>query len=102
VKRNPGPASPPFPDFAAAQSGLHAELEPLLDLTTRLGEAPGAATALLILRAAPARHTGMVTFAKGGVSDNLADEGAEPNAAEQFWAWCDQLATPSITFPKIL
>ena len=47
----------------------------------RLGEASGAATALLILRAALACHTGMATFAEAGVSDKPADEGAEPKAA---------------------
>jgi nicotinate-nucleotide--dimethylbenzimidazole phosphoribosyltransferase len=57
------------------------KLRPLLDLNMRLGEASGAATALLILRAALACHTGMATFAEGGVSDKLADESAEPKAA---------------------
>jgi nicotinate-nucleotide--dimethylbenzimidazole phosphoribosyltransferase len=45
------------------------ELEPLLDLDMRLGEASGAALAVLILRAALACHTGMATFAEAGVSD---------------------------------
>jgi nicotinate-nucleotide--dimethylbenzimidazole phosphoribosyltransferase len=52
-------------------------LKPILDLNMRLGEASGAATALLILRAALACHTGMATFAEAGVSDKPADEGAE-------------------------
>ena len=56
-------------------------LKPLLDLDMRLGEASGAATALLILRAALACHTGMATFAEAGVSDKPADEAAEPKAA---------------------
>jgi nicotinate-nucleotide--dimethylbenzimidazole phosphoribosyltransferase len=56
-------------------------LEPLLDLNMRLGEASGAATALLILRAALACHTGMATFAEAGVSDKPADESAAPKAA---------------------
>jgi nicotinate-nucleotide--dimethylbenzimidazole phosphoribosyltransferase len=56
-------------------------LKPLLDLDMRLGEASGAATALLILRAALACHTGMATFAEAGVSDKPTDEGAEPKAA---------------------
>ena len=56
-------------------------MRPLLDLDMRLGEASGAATALLILRAALACHTGMATFAEAGVSDKPADEGAEPKAA---------------------
>ena len=57
------------------------KLKPLLDLNMRLGEASGAATALLILRAALACHTGMATFAEAGVSDKPADESAEPKAA---------------------
>jgi len=56
-------------------------LKPLLDLNMRLGEASGAAVALLILRAALACHTGMATFAEAGVSDKPADEAAEPKAA---------------------
>jgi nicotinate-nucleotide--dimethylbenzimidazole phosphoribosyltransferase len=47
----------------------------------RLGEACGAATALLLLRAALACHTGKATFAEAGVSDKPVDEGAEPKAA---------------------
>ncbi len=56
-------------------------LKPLVDLNMRLGEASGAAVALLILRAALACHTGMATFAEAGVSDKPADEAAEPKAA---------------------
>jgi nicotinate-nucleotide--dimethylbenzimidazole phosphoribosyltransferase len=57
-------------------------LEPLVDLNMRLGEASGAAVALLILRAALACHTGMATFAEAGVSDKPADDAAqEPKAA---------------------
>jgi nicotinate-nucleotide--dimethylbenzimidazole phosphoribosyltransferase len=44
--------------------GLH----PLLDLGMRLGEASGAAVALLVLRAALACHTGMATFKQAHVS----------------------------------
>ena len=44
-------------------------LTPLLDLGMRLGEASGAAVAVLILRAALACHTGMATFAEAGVSE---------------------------------
>jgi nicotinate-nucleotide--dimethylbenzimidazole phosphoribosyltransferase len=44
------------------------DLVPLLDLNMRLGEASGAALAVLILRAALACHTGMATFADAGVS----------------------------------
>jgi nicotinate-nucleotide--dimethylbenzimidazole phosphoribosyltransferase len=57
--------------------GLH----PLLDLNMRLGEASGAAVALLLLRAALACHTGMATFAEAGVSDKPADDAVEPKAA---------------------
>ena len=56
-------------------------LKPLTDLNMRLGEASGAAVALLLLRAALACHTGMATFAEAGVSDRPADESAEPKAA---------------------
>jgi nicotinate-nucleotide--dimethylbenzimidazole phosphoribosyltransferase len=59
-----------------AELGLH----PLLDLDMRLGEASGAAAAVLILRAALACHTGMATFAEAGVSDKPADD-ATPKAA---------------------
>jgi nicotinate-nucleotide--dimethylbenzimidazole phosphoribosyltransferase len=55
-------------------------LMPLVNLDMRLGEASGAAVALLLLRAALACHTGMATFAEAGVSDKPAD-GAEPKAA---------------------
>jgi nicotinate-nucleotide--dimethylbenzimidazole phosphoribosyltransferase len=44
------------------------KLAPLLDLGMRLGEASGAATAILLLRAALACHNGMATFAEAGVS----------------------------------
>jgi nicotinate-nucleotide--dimethylbenzimidazole phosphoribosyltransferase len=44
-------------------------LAPLLDLDMRLGEASGAALAVLLLRAALACHTRMATFAEAGVSD---------------------------------
>jgi nicotinate-nucleotide--dimethylbenzimidazole phosphoribosyltransferase len=43
-------------------------LEPLLDLSMRLGEGSGAALAVLILRAALACHSGMATFAEAHVS----------------------------------
>jgi nicotinate-nucleotide--dimethylbenzimidazole phosphoribosyltransferase len=56
-------------------------LTPLLDLHMRLGEASGAATALLLLRAALACHTGMATFAEAGVSDKPGDEDGEEKAA---------------------
>jgi nicotinate-nucleotide--dimethylbenzimidazole phosphoribosyltransferase len=44
-------------------------LPPLLDLGMRLGEASGAALAVLILRAALACHTGMATFTEAAVTD---------------------------------
>jgi len=57
-------------------------LKPLVDLDMRLGEASGAAVAVLILRAALACHTGMATFAEAGVSDKPADDAAQdPRAA---------------------
>ena len=49
-------------------------LNPLLDLEMRLGEASGAALAVLLLRAALACHTGMATFAEAGVADRPADD----------------------------
>jgi nicotinate-nucleotide--dimethylbenzimidazole phosphoribosyltransferase len=52
--------------------GLH----PIVDLNMRLGEASGAAVALLLLRAALACHSGMATFAEAGVSDKPADNAA--------------------------
>jgi nicotinate-nucleotide--dimethylbenzimidazole phosphoribosyltransferase len=58
----------------SAESGHRAllrelNLDPLLDLNMRLGEASGAAVAILLLRAALACHAGMATFAEAGVSD---------------------------------
>ena len=47
-------------------------LSPLLDLGMRLGEASGAAVALLLVRAALACHTGMATFAEAAVTDRTA------------------------------
>jgi nicotinate-nucleotide--dimethylbenzimidazole phosphoribosyltransferase len=44
-------------------------LRPLLDLDMRLGEASGAATALLLLHAAIACHAGMATFSEAGVAE---------------------------------
>ena len=46
-------------------------LSPLLDLGMRLGEASGAATAVLLLRAALAIHEGMASFADAGVAEKL-------------------------------
>jgi nicotinate-nucleotide--dimethylbenzimidazole phosphoribosyltransferase len=45
--------------------GLH----PLLDLGMRLGEASGAAVAILVARAALVCHDGMATFGEAGVSE---------------------------------
>lgn len=44
------------------------QLTPLLQLDMRLGEASGAALAILLCRAALACHSGMATFAEAGVS----------------------------------
>ncbi len=44
------------------------DLDPLLDLNMRLGEASGAGLAILLLRAALACHAGMATFSEAGVS----------------------------------
>jgi nicotinate-nucleotide--dimethylbenzimidazole phosphoribosyltransferase len=46
----------------------HLQLEPVLELQMRLGEASGAVAALAILRLAAATHDGMLTFAEAGVS----------------------------------
>jgi nicotinate-nucleotide--dimethylbenzimidazole phosphoribosyltransferase len=53
-------------------------LRPLLDLDMRLGEASGAALAILLCRAALACHTGMATFAAAGVSDRPPTASSEP------------------------
>lgn len=44
--------------------------KPLLDLGMRLGEASGAAVALMVVKAAIAAHNGMATFGEAGVSVN--------------------------------
>ncbi len=46
----------------------HLDKQPLFDLGLRLGEASGAALAILLLKAACACHSGMATFAEAGVS----------------------------------
>jgi len=46
-------------------------LKPLLSLDMRLGEATGAAVAILLLRAALACHAGMATFAEAGVAGRV-------------------------------
>jgi nicotinate-nucleotide--dimethylbenzimidazole phosphoribosyltransferase len=56
-------------------------LRPLFDLDMRLGEASGAALAVLVLRAALACHSGMATFAEAGVSDKPAADKNLPKAA---------------------
>ena len=43
-------------------------IEPLLDLSLRLGEASGAALAAALVRMAVATHNGMATFESAGVS----------------------------------
>jgi nicotinate-nucleotide--dimethylbenzimidazole phosphoribosyltransferase len=55
----------------AGHLALAAELgmDTLLDLGMRLGEASGAAVAILVLRAAVACHAGVATFAEAGVRD---------------------------------
>ena len=53
-------------------------LVPLLDLDMRLGEASGAAVAVLLLRAALACHTGMATFAQAQVSNKTDDPRSRP------------------------
>jgi nicotinate-nucleotide--dimethylbenzimidazole phosphoribosyltransferase len=45
------------------------KLDPLLDLGMRLGEASGAAAAVLLLRTALVCHNAMATFAEAGVSN---------------------------------
>jgi nicotinate-nucleotide--dimethylbenzimidazole phosphoribosyltransferase len=45
------------------------DLRPLLQLDMRLGEASGAALAILLCRAALACHAGMTTFAEAGVTN---------------------------------
>lgn len=47
------------------------QLRPLLNLEMRLGEATGAAVAILLLRAALACHVGMATFAGAGVAGRV-------------------------------
>jgi len=44
-------------------------LDPILDLSMRLGEGSGAGVALGVLKAAVACHSGMATFADAGVSE---------------------------------
>lgn len=56
-------------------------MAPILNLGMRLGEASGAALAVLILRGALACHTGMATFAEAGVSDRPEDETQQPKTA---------------------
>jgi nicotinate-nucleotide--dimethylbenzimidazole phosphoribosyltransferase len=56
-------------------------LRPLFDLDMRLGEASGAALAVLVLRAALACHTGMATFAEAGVSEKPKPDEKLPKTA---------------------
>jgi nicotinate-nucleotide--dimethylbenzimidazole phosphoribosyltransferase len=70
---------------ASAEAGHRALLDmlglaPLLNLDMRLGEASGAATAVLLVRAALACHIGMATFAQAGVSDKPPEAESETQA----------------------
>lgn len=56
----------------------HLRLDPLLDLTMRLGEGSGALTALPILRSAVAALAEMSTFAEAGVSTADAEPASAP------------------------
>lgn len=47
----------------------HMQLQPILDLGMRLGEASGACLAINVLQAALACHSGMATFEQAGVSE---------------------------------
>lgn len=49
----------------------HLRLEPLLRLSMRLGEASGAAVAVVVIRSALAAHDGMATFSEAGVAGAL-------------------------------
>jgi nicotinate-nucleotide--dimethylbenzimidazole phosphoribosyltransferase len=70
--------NPAIPDHClaahvSAEAGHRALLRrigmrPLLDLDMRLGEASGAAVAILVLRAALSCHASMATFAEAGIS----------------------------------
>jgi nicotinate-nucleotide--dimethylbenzimidazole phosphoribosyltransferase len=75
-----------LPSHVSAEAGHRMLLEelhlrPLLALDMRLGEASGAALAVLLLRAALACHTGMATFAEAGVSDKPAADDATAAAS---------------------
>jgi nicotinate-nucleotide--dimethylbenzimidazole phosphoribosyltransferase len=74
AKLAPGALDNALAAHVSAEAGhrmLLAELglRPLLDLGMRLGEASGAAVAVLVLRAALACHIGMATFAQAGVAE---------------------------------
>ncbi len=76
AKLGAGTLAHAWASHVSAEAGHRALLDelglvPLLDLGMRLGEASGAAVAMLILRAALACHTGMATFAEAGVSDKI-------------------------------
>ena len=59
---------PDLPASDASAADAAALGDPLLDLQMRLLESSGAGTAMLLLRAPLACHTGMATFTKAGVS----------------------------------
>jgi nicotinate-nucleotide--dimethylbenzimidazole phosphoribosyltransferase len=52
----------------------HLNIKPILDLDMRLGEASGAATAFLIIRAALATFNGMATFEGAGVTNKIQSD----------------------------
>lgn len=73
AKFDPGLLDHCIAAHVSAEAGHRALLEalrlrPLLGLDMRLGEASGAAVAILLLRAALACHEGMATFAEAGVA----------------------------------
>jgi nicotinate-nucleotide--dimethylbenzimidazole phosphoribosyltransferase len=76
AKLHPGALAHALAGHVSAEPGHRTlldelKLPPLLDLKMRLGEASGAAVAVLVLRAALACHTGMATFAAAGVSKRI-------------------------------
>jgi nicotinate-nucleotide--dimethylbenzimidazole phosphoribosyltransferase len=77
IKLDPGALDHALAAHVSAERGHRALLDalglkPLLDLGMRLGEASGAAVAVLVLRAALACHAGMASFEEAGISGRLA------------------------------
>ena len=58
----------------------HLDLEPVLDLSMRLGEGSGALMALPVVTSAVELLGSMATFGEAGVSDKQADTSATENA----------------------